>query len=197
MSRRIQSPPEFHRAKDCTRQAHGANTGYRAAHNIMRFRQALAADKSVNVRFEIQVRSFHQHQWAVWSESKGEAVKEGGGSAEEKSELHALSKRIARWEENNSGKAQSAMPAYVGGRSIVVAWRQKPEPMLCFFQDDADLAVLYLNHLEVNYPAERGNALLLVGVSDPAEAQRVLRQTHPLYTMSRVIPPEFWMPPDS
>ena len=197
LNKRIQSMSEFYRAKDYTRAEHAADTGYRAAHSIMRFEQALTEKKFVNVRFEIQVRSFYQHQWAIWSEAKGESVKVGGGSEQEHSELRALSQRIACWEEVNSGKEQAQLPAYVGGRSIAVAWRQKPEPMFSFFQRDVDLAVQYLNYLEVSYPAERGNALLLVGVSGPEDARKVLRQTHPLYTISRVIPPEFWMPSGS
>ena len=79
----------------------------------------------------------------------------------------------------------------------IVVWRiRDSEKFSLSFRDNAEAAVQYLNYLEAKYPDERGNALLLVGVSDPAEAEKVLSQTHPLY-MSRVIAPEFWMPPDA
>ena len=190
MSERIQGLAQCSKTKDYTREPR--QTGYRATHHIMLFQQALSTERSLNVRFEIQVRSFYQHKWAIWSESQGEKIKAGGGTEEEHSELRMLSKRIAHWEENNPDKKQAELPVYVDSRRIAVAWRQQnAKPML---YDDMSKAVQYLNYLETKFPAERGNALLLVGVSNREETEKVLRQTHPLYMTTRVISPEYWMP---
>ena len=198
MSRRIRALPQSYRLKDYFDVEHPAATGYRAAHHILRFRQPLTETEGINVRFEIQVRSYYQHQWAVWSESLGESVKEGGGTADVRQDLRALSDRIARWEERNPSKMQYRLPVYSGGRDIVVAWRQEAGEPFCYgFLRDVGRAVQWLNYLETKYPAERGNALLLVGVTSPGEAPRVLHLTHPLYTMPRLLAPEYWMPLDS
>lgn len=197
MSARVRSESEFYKSeKDYTTTP--KETGYRAAHHIMHFGQALAEGKSLNVRFEIQVRSFLQHRWAIWSESHGEETKAGNASEREKAVLRAVSAKIAKWEESNPDKVQGKLASYTDAKNVIVAWRQKSAMPMCIpFRDNADAAVRYLNHLETHYPAERGNALLLVGVSDSAEALNVLRQTHPLYTMSRVISPDFWLPSDA
>lgn len=192
---RIQSLPEFYRAKDYTRQPHGANTGYRAAHNVMKFRQPLSDNDFIDVRFEVQVRSVYQHKWALWSESKGAATQAGLGSEEENSELRAYSERIARWEENNPDNKQDELPAYVDNKNIAVVWRKRNVAPI--FYDEMDEAVQYLNYLETKFSHERYNALLLVGASNPKEVQQVLRQTHPLYMQSSVAAPEHWMPPGS
>ena len=198
MSRRIRALPQFYRLKDYVDTAHPAATGYRATHHIMRFRQPSTETGGINVRFEVQVRSYYQHQWAVWSESLGESVKEGGGAEDVRKDLGALSDRIAQWETRNPDKIQHRLPAYSGGRDVVVAWRQEAGEPICYsFLRDVDRAVQWLNYLERKYPAERGNALLLVGVANPGEAPRVLHMTHPLYTMPRLVTPDYWMPPDS
>lgn len=192
-SKRIQKVLPCKNPKDYT--AEPRQTGYRAVHHIVFFEQALSAEQSLNVRFEIQVRSFYQHRWAIWSESKGEAVKAGSGDEDDHSELRALSKRIARWEESNPKVKQAQLPAYVDNKNIAVVWRKRNfEPL---FYDDMNNAIEFLNYLETTFSAERENALLLVGVSNPAEVQQVLRQTHPLYMQSSVTAPEHWMPPGS
>lgn len=197
-SERVQSAPEHNRTKDYIGESHSKQTGYRAKHHIMRFQQALTAGESLGVRFEVQVRSFLQHRWAIWSESHGEEAKAGHASESVKVLLRETSEKIAKWEESNPDEKQGELAAYTDAKNIVVAWRQKDATPLCFpFCDNANAAVQYLNYLETRYPAERGNALLLVGVSDPVEALNVLRQTHPLYAGSRVIAPDFWLPPDA
>lgn len=198
MSRRIRALPQFYRLKDYLDVEHPAATGYRATHHIMRFRQPLTETDGINVRFEIQVRSYYQHQWAVWSEFLGESVKEGGGTADVRRDLRVLSDRIARWEERNPRTMQHRLPVYSGGRDIVVAWKQEAGEPICYgFLRDVGRAVQWLNYLETKYPVERGNALLLVGVTSPGEATGVLHLTHPLYTMPRLLAPEYWMPLDS
>ena len=198
LNQRIQSLPEYYKSKDYMLKKHDTGSGYRAVHNIMRFKQLLSEDKRINIRFEIQVRSYYQHQWAVWSESKGEAVKAGKGAEDTHSELRNLSERIARWEGGNADVEQARLPVYSDNARIVVAWRQKPTPMLFpFFSVDS--AVQHLNYLENRGLSSRRNALLLVGLSDPSRdnVDRILQITHPLYTSPRVPPPELWMPPGS
>ena len=198
LGRRIKQLPEFYRQKDYLHEDHPAGTGYRAIHQIMRFSQPLSLRKNITVRFEIQVRSFYQHQWAIWSESQGEIVKAGAGSQQVKTYLRNLSDRIARWEEKNLHEPQYQLPAYTRGEDIIVAWKQKfGEPTCHSFQADVNQAVEWLNYLENRYPSERGNALLLVGITNPGDAQKVLRLTHPLFTTSRIVSPKYWMPSNS
>lgn len=198
LSKRIQSLSDAYRLKDYTHKPHPVNTGYRSVHHIIRFEQPLSETKNISVRFEIQLRSFYQHQWAIWSELHGESIKVGSGPEEIQADLRDLSDRIARWEESNPRKMQQELPLYTGGQNIVVAWRQKyAEPMCYFFHNDVDNAVKWLNRLETKYPAERNDALLLVGVTTQGEAKKILRMTHPLYVANRIIEPEYWMPPDS
>lgn len=198
LSIRIKSLPESYKIKDYTSEVHPVNTGYRSIHHIIRFEQPLTENKTISVRFEIQIRSFYQHQWAIWSEHYGEATKVGIGSRQVQADLRDLSSRIAQWEESNPISIQQELPVYTSGRDIVVAWRQKhTEPTCYFFQNAVGAAVKLLNHLETKYKAERNDALLLVGVTTPGNAKKILNITHPLYVANRVIEPKYWMPPDS
>ena len=198
LSERIQSLPNFYRPKDYIRKPHPTDTGYRAIHHIMRFEQPLTETKNIAVRFEIQIRSFYQHQWAIWSEYQGEAVKVGSGPDEIRTALRDLSNRIARWEENNPCTMQHQLLDCTGGEDVIVAWRQEYAAPTCqHFHDEVDRAVQWVNHLETKYPARRSDALLLVGVTNAGEALRVLSLTHPLYVMNRIIEPKYWMPRDS
>ena len=197
MSERVQNTLEFQKCRNYLYTPHPEGVGYRAVHHTMRFSQMLTKDTVLPVRFEIQVRSFLQHLWTVWSESRSEQAKAGRASKEIRSELQNLSERIAKWEQSNLDAPQGRLVPYTNAKNIIVSWRQKKTPpLLKQFRENTDKAVRYLNSLETEYPEERGNALLLVGVSDPSEAKKVLAQTHPLY-ISRVIAPEFWLPPDA
>ena len=194
LSKRIQSLLEFYRIKNYILNSHPAKTGYRAIHHIMRFKQPLTESTEIAVRFEIQVRSFYQHQWAVWSESFGERTKAGLGSESTKSELRTLSSLIEKWEADHSKKIQHRLPEYSSGSDVIVVWKQlHAEPVYYPFRNDVIRAVEWLTYLENRYPAERGSALLLVGVTTYGDAHRILNITHPLY-VSRVIDPKYWMP---
>ena len=172
-----------------------AATGYRGIHHIMRFQQPVTETNQLNVRFEIQVRTFLQHRWAVWSESHGEATKLGLGTDEEHRRLRAVAKSIARWEALNPDTRQIDLPAYSGGQSIAVCWKQRHGQVIpYYFYDQVHDAVKWLNHLETSHPGERANALLLVGVTKPSATQRLLQITHPLFTGARVPDPKHWMP---
>lgn len=159
----------------------------------MRFDQPLTDKKTIRVRFEIQVRSYYQHLWAIWSESQGENIKIG---KEVPADLPAVSERIAQWEESNPETIQYPLPGYIaGGHNIVLAWRQQHGlPKTLHFNDEVERAVKWLNHLENKYPDERKGALLLVGVTSSEETLEVLRLTHPLYTETDK--PKDWMPPE-
>lgn len=193
---RIRSSSWIFRTKDYISKP--SSTGYRGIHHIMRFEQPLNDASSVSVRYEIQTRTFFQHQWSVWSESKGEAVKLGLGEEEEQERLRSLSDNIAVWETNNPQKVQITLPKYSGGKSVAVCWRTRHGPaMLYFFQNNVRDAVNWLNYLEILYPKDRANALLLVGITEADKTENALRLTHPLYMKVRVTDPRFWMPKTS
>ena len=182
-----------------------AKTGYRAIHHILNFEQPLSEISSLRVGFEIQVKSFLQHQWAIWQEKHGDNVKagyKGGEPAEEHLEdiraLKHLSERIARWENSHPDKIQKDFPSFVGRRNIAVVWRSSDDirPGFAPFRNIGP-AIERLNYLEAHYAAEPIHALLLVGVSDESAAEKVLRMTHPIYVTGKAAPPEEWMPPDS
>lgn len=193
LSQRIQSLPEYNKLKDYINESHPRNTGYRSLHHIMRFDQPLTDKKTMRVRFEIQVRSYYQHLWAIWSESQGENIKIG---KEVPADLPAASERIAQWEESNPETIQHPLPNYIaGGHNIVLSWRQQHGlPKFFHFNDEIERAVKWLKHLENKYPDERKGALLLVGVTSSEETLEVLRLTHPLYTETDK--PKDWMPPE-
>ena len=194
LSQRIQSLPDCHKLKNYI--THSGKTGYRSLHHIMRFDQPLTDKKTIRVRFEIQVRSYYQHLWAIWSESQGEDTKIGKEvPADLLADLLAVSERIAQWEESNPETIQRPLPGYIaGGHNIVLAWRQQyGKPMILRFYG-IERAVKQLNSLENKYPDERRGGLLLVGVTSLEKTLEVLRLTHPLYTMQRK--KTGWMPPD-
>ena len=195
-SDRLRASPDFYRVKDYITSP--AVTGYRGVNHIMRLQQPVTATTGINMRFEIQVRTYLQHRWAVWSESHGEAVKLGVGAGEEHERLRALSEEIGRWEANNPDTRQIELPPYSGGRSIAVCWRTRHGPVTpYYFQDEVQNAADWLNYLETTYPGERENALLLVGVAPATDTQRLLQFTHPRFTGARVLDPRYWMPTSS
>ncbi len=199
LSQRIQSLPDS-KLKDYI--THPRKTGYRSLHHIMRFDQPLTDKKTIRVRFEIQVRSYYQHLWAIWSESQGENTKIGKGvPVDLLADLLAVSERIAQWEKSNPEELQHHLPDYIaGGHNIVLSWRQQYGlPKIFRFNDEVERAVKWLNHLEYEYPKERKGALLLVGVTSSSKISKVLHLTHPLYMGRRkeTLEPKYWMPPDA
>lgn len=205
----IESLPEFYRQKNYLQGGHYVGTGYRGAHYIMRFEQPISPGEKINVRFEIQVRSYFQHLWAVWSESFGENIKQGGGENLTPKEQGIIGKlksdanHIAAWENKNPAVRQDkdVLPKCSNKGVLAVAWKSPGgdiAPPHIF--GDAKEAVGHLNYLEQKFPHERGNALLLAGI--PAhrdtgkDVVKVLRATHPLYVLGRAYPSEFWLPKD-
>ena len=158
-SDRIQASPYFYGLRDYITSP--ATTGYRGINHIMRFQQSLTATTGINIRFEIQARTYLQHRWAVWSESRGEAVKLGVGAAEEHEPLRIASDQIAQWEADYPTTPQIDLPPYSGGQSVAVCWRTRYGPVTPhYFHDEVQNAVDWLNYLETTYPAKRENALL-------------------------------------
>ena len=193
LSARIESSPHFYRVKNYIEAP--AATGYRGIHHIMRFDQPASAGRSLAVRYEIQARTYLQHRWAVWSEAHGERAKIGQADAAHHEQLRSIALAIARWEGDNRAHAQDELLPYVGVRTIVVCWRPPRGPATpLLFHDDVSAAVSQLNHLETTYPAQRENALLLVGVAEHADIQRALRLTHPLYLGAPAVHPSFYIP---
>lgn len=197
LAARIEQSDEIYRVKNYIDNVHGAATGYRGIHYIVKFKQpiTLEPERQISVRFEIQVRSFLQHQWAVWSESHGESAKIGKGDLGLISELRSLSAKIAEWESSNPNEGQHRLLCYSGITNLVVAWKPDDlaQPRCDAFGQAYDDAIGWLNYLETKYSTNRQNALLLVGVADPRDAIAVLRITHPLYA-ARVRLPKDWMP---
>lgn len=192
-SDRLRQSPCFYRQKDYISSP--AATGCRGIHNIMRLRQPVTATTSVNMRFEIQARTYLQHRWAVWSESLGEALKIGMGTDADHQRLRAISEKVAKWEEDNPATRQIDLPEYSGGRSIAVCWRvSRLSVETHFFMDRVEDAVRWLNHLETIRWTARENALLLVGVTEATETHKLIQLTHPLYSGARVLGPEYWQP---
>ena len=194
LSHRIVASPHCYKTKDYIEAP--APTGYRGIHHIMRFGQPVGNNRFLNVRYEIQARTCLQHRWAVWSESKGERAKIGQADRVIHNELQRASLDIRQWEEANYALIQQKLLGYSGARTIAVCWRPPAGPASAFqFHDDIDAAVAWLGHLEATYPAQRGNALLLVGVARPTDVDRALRLTHPLYLGTRVQDPRLYIPP--
>lgn len=188
LSSRIQDSPEFFRLKGYLDEP--APTGYRGIHHIMKFDQPVTKDICLSMRFEIQVRTYLQHQWAIWSESHGEAAKVGSGPSDEQRCLLSLSERFAEWENGNPETSLTQLPSYTGGKTITVCWRTENGPAIFYpFQDDAVGAADWLNFLEISYPGERQNGLLLVGIESRMFINELLKLTHPLYTGARVANP--------
>ncbi len=195
LSRRIAQLSENHNTKDYTTQGVKAS-GYRSVHHIMRFSQKLDESVALNVRFEIQVRSFYQHQWAVWLESHGENAKLDfwGDDEDTPRKLRDLSDRIRQWENRNPDVEQDRLVPYSGGGHVLtVVWKHGPGDISLERYDNTQNAVDRLNRLETKYPTKRNNALLLVGISGE-NAEYVLARTHPLYVIGNVPSPDTWMP---
>lgn len=195
--------PESVGVKDYTNQVHYVQTGYRAIHHIMKFPQVLSPQQKINVRFEIQIRSYYQHLWAVWSEKYGENIKQGGGSNQTKreqeilDELKSLSERIKKWEDNNPSAVQDAgklLPPYRNNRVIATVRKQPDGKIATRIYNNHTSAVRQLNYWEEEFPHSRSNALLLVGIANEQEIVKVLNATHPLYAIGRVPHPKILMP---
>ena len=188
------------KTKDYIQNVHGAGVGYRAIHGIARFRQPLA-DRHVTVRFEVQIRTWYQHLWACWCESRGEQAKEGFTNMERsdreaveaiKRDLIDRSWAVARWEEAHRRESQQELPPFGDPYNLAVAWIDPPDRYEFYpCGSDVAAAVKRLHYFE----SRRGlQPLLLVGVADSPDLKGVLTRTHPNFVGGQSFDPQDWMP---
>lgn len=199
---RISSLPEHLKSRLYLDKEHYLKTGYRASHHIMKFAQPKDQNNMMSVRFEIQVRTYYQHRWAVWCESYGDQAKEGFiGRADNMAKslrqtFMGVSQHLVAWEETNPSDIQTVLPKYAGKLNLVVAWH--PEGMLphhLIFYEDVKTTVDFLDYLETQYSQEVKDILMLVGVSDNENLIDLLKKTHPRFVSSQFdLAPENWMP---
>lgn len=198
VSERIRGLDVCHRVKDYISDKHPAKTTYRGIHHILRFRQPISTDRGLSVRFEVQVRTYFQHQWAVTSESFGEAMKLGIGRPDQIAYLRDLSNKIESWEQAHPSEIQHPLLEFESAQNYGVVWRQSSLtiPLLQLFGEIGEAADR-VTGLENSFPSRREHALLLVAVSDTAFARELLQITHPLYVLGMVPRPSTWMPRDT
>lgn len=194
-SERLQGLDAYHRVKDYISDKHPAKTNYRGIHHILRLRQPITESTALSVRFEVQVRTYFQHQWAVTSESFGEAAKLGQGESEQLEYLRDLSNTIETWEQAHPTDTQHPLLEFDPTENFAVVWRHnfKARPSLQFFKRIEEAADR-VTGLESSLPSKREHALLLVSVTDATSAREVLQITHPLYVLGAVPRPGTWMP---
>ena len=179
---------------------HHAGTGYRAQHGIVRFDQPFKDESKVKVRFEIQIRSWYQHLWACWSENFGEQAKEGFQGFRQLNEktkelianLRKISNAIADWENANPDCIQQSLPELSDLYNISLAWfNSEMQYSFGTFENDVSKAVRNLIYLEAQADID---PILLVGVTDSANIQKLLTRTHPKFMKQGFLEPEYWMP---
>ena len=195
VSERIRGLDVCHRVKDYISDKHPAKTTYRGIHHILKFLQPISTDRGLSVRVEVQVRTYFQHQWAVTSESFGEAMKLGIGTPDQIAYLRDLSNKIKSWEQAHPSEMQHPLLEFNSAQNYGVVWRyrSRTSPLLQLFGEIGE-AVDRVTGLEDSFPSRREHALLLVAVSDATLAGKLLQITHPLYVLGTVPRPSTWMP---
>ncbi len=197
-SDRLQCLDACHRVKNYISEKHPAKTNYRGIHHILRFRQPITKNHELTVRFEVQVRTYFQHQWAITSESFGEAAKLGRGESEQLEYLRDLSNLIEAWEQAHPTDTQHPLLEFDPTENFGVVWRHdsRARPSLQFFKGIEEAAGR-VTGLESSFPSKREHALLLVSLADTAAAREGLQMTHPLYVLGAVPSPSTWEPDGS
>ena len=195
LSVRLESLPNHKRTKNYIHEPR--DTGYRATHHILEFTQEFPqSDKFLRVSFEVQVRSYYQHMWAIYSESFGERAKEGVANSKTRCELSSLSKQIKEWEGKYPSAVQKELPRLTDTYNLVVVLRREGYDASCyFFQQDHQKAADQLMYWEMLSMQSRDNTLLLAGMSNAEEnsVQDILELTHPtFFGISHT--PQSWMP---
>lgn len=158
-------------------------TGYRAIHHILKIRQSLSPDHShpATFAFEVQVRTYHQNQWAIWSESHGEEVKAGRAPEDVRRHLLRLSHVIGQWEESNPTRRQDDLPPRpASGEHNLAMIRRQPSGKFDVTVFDlrrwsAAFMELFRWEIEDNHDAD---TLLLFGSADPDGLLKLLKVTH-------------------
>ena len=194
-SERLQGLDACNKVKNYISDKHPARTRYRGIHHILSLRQPITESAALSVRFEVQVRTYFQHQWAITSESFGEAAKLGQGESEQLKYLRDLSNTIETWEQAHPTDTQHPLLEFDPTENFAVVWRynSKARPVLQLFGKIGEAADR-VTGLESSFPSKRELALLLVSVTDATSAREVLQITHPLYVLGAVPSPSTWMP---
>ena len=195
LSERLQGLDACRRVKDYISKKHPAKTNYRGIHHVLRIRQSITTIRTMNVRFEVQVRTYLQHQWAITSESFGESMKLGHGASDQLEYLRELSNKIETWEQAHPSDTQHPLFEFHPTENYAIVWRHdsRTSPHLQLFREIGE-AANRVTRLESSFPGQREHALLLVSVTDTASAPKVLQITHPLYVLGAVPSPSTWMP---
>ena len=186
------------RIKNYLSDVHTTGVGYRAIHAVVRFAQPFRGGTVIS-RFEIQVRTWHQHRWACWCENFGERAKEGfpnpsPADLRTKKRLLDSSRELERWEERNS-KVQQRELMKISNSDIhnaVVAW-YGDDGLFGFdpFWTDVGTAFQHLRYLETQVSV---NPLILIGVTAQSNIHAFLQETHPKYVGRSNPDPEFRIP---
>lgn len=165
-------------------------TGYRGSHIILRARQtAENSETTLTVEFEVQVRTYYQHLWALVSETFGEQVKEGSGPDDVREYLVSLSRQFEDWEEHNKNVSQTDLPAVTDSKKIVVVRINKDGQLQTLsFEQRYSSAFKQLIHWEEDLSDGRVETLLLVGVG----GGKLLGWTHASFLGKTTIPLPTW-----
>ena len=167
-------------------------TGYRAIHHIFKIDQPLPTmpkETPASFTFEVQIRTYHQQQWGVWSESYGEQAKENRAPSRIKEHLQKLSSIIKCWEERNKDKRQDNLPPIAADYNLAIVQRHEDlAPSLHYFPSELwKRAIDQLFYFEKEAPSEH-DALLLAGVDDMANLGNTLKLTHPTFFRKVIAP---------
>ena len=160
-------------------------TGYRAIHHIFKVDQPLPTvpeETPASFTFEVQIRTYHQQQWGVWSESYGEQAKENRALSKTKEHLQKLSGIIKCWEERNKDKRQDSLPPIAADYSLAIVQRHE-DLASSFHYFPSELwkrAIDQLFYFEKEASSE-DDILLLAGVDDLDNLGNTLRLTHPTF----------------
>lgn len=166
-----------------------SEAGYRATHLVLtQETRHPGGDLIYNYPCEIQLRTFYQHLWATTSESFGEQVKEGGGTAAERRYLEELAERIQHFEDACPEELQTGglVTRVAVGFSVIVFNKQQGTMTLKDdFGDRLADAVQHMLYLEDRFRADLSHETVLLGFSAGDAAGET---THLRYFRPRGIP---------
>lgn len=164
-------------------------SGYRAVHLHLEYEGVLPfSSSSSQYGVELQIRTYYQHLWSSVSESLGEQVKEGGGTADERSYLASLSDRIAEFEGEFSSTVQTSFVPHDGPLQFFLIQfdHRGRELQLCDpVGSSIESAVRTFSYSESLPAGGSGKEVVLLGC---ASTQEKLRVTHIRYFSPRGIP---------
>lgn len=163
--------------------------GYRAIHLIFRRELQLPGAKAPSMYpFEVQLRTYYQHLWSSTSESFGELVKEGGGTADVRAYLDALSEELRVAESDDPSRLQMEeihQPPGLAFYSLQFDHRSRDLRNSQSFRGDVDRAMAYFGYLENQARDDLSNETVLLGCSSSIDELKV---THLRYFVPRGIP---------